>query len=757
MASPTCADSPRSAVAASELVMSVHGGPRHGQIVRIRSPKCSVGSDQRCTLRLRARGILPMHCLIVRGSTAAYVRRWAPDTRLNGGGFDDAVLRPGDRLSVGPVEFTIVHTGGESSELQSGAPTTSAEPTSDLQTRPAIQAPQSESPARSADVAGQDTGLAARSGANASAEAAQRTELAHENRRLHDDWAALNDRRRQFDDQCREAREAQEAAEARLLAKQAELERWEARLTQAQRTLSEREGEIEQQACALAAEREELERTRHSLDAKLARFTAESSEIDRRLTIQAADLTRQRIELSRQQEELELLRQQLAVRHVGRQDRADAQSPGTSPCAASADAPAALPLIDVAADADSPIHSDDQPSRESPSAARDCDIADHSFAHSGGPNDPREAEPASADRNDSSLSLEDVLRRLGRREDHAADQPSPSDIGEAEAEPCECPGASNADQSIRIRRASSSAATGFSVASEPEDARGNGPDTFNRWSWEQTDRAEPDELIAEPANEPACSADRGQRTAADSGREESGDDDIDSYMADLMRRLGKPHQPPPRQQATEPPPRRYDHQEDETQLKPAAAAETDAQPDTQRRPLSELAPRAIAPEKQTDIGAMRELANQSTRSALDQHAWRSLGQTARSRLATTATMAIVGLGLLWLHFFWIANQLALIAGLSALGFGGFLMFQYVWTAFRLLTHERPAGNGDVSRTAAEAEQPAAADVTAEAADAMNEQTTGPARIDLDRLDALVARTRARCVSTEPGEPSDEPQ
>lgn len=653
-----------------------------------------------------------MHCLIVRGSTGAYVRRWSPDTRLNGGGFDDAVLQPGDRLSVGPVDFTIVRTGGESNELQSGAPTASALPTGDSQAQPEIRSPQFGSPARSADVAEHDTRLAALSKVNAPSEAALRSELAHENRRLHDDWAALNDRRRQFDDQCRVARDAQEAAEARLLAKQAELERWEARLTQAQRTLSEREGEIEQQAHALAAEREELERTRHSLDAERARFTAESSEIDRRLTMQAADLTQQRIALSRQQEELEVLRQQLAVEQVGRYEQTQAQSPGTNPRAASADAPAALPCIDDAAHAEAPIHFDGPPTRGSHSTASDCDVADHSFAPSGGRNDPRESEPAFANKNDSSLSLEDVLRRLGRREDRGADQPSASDIG---------------------------------------------PDTFNRWSGEQTDRAEPDELMAEPANEPACSADRGQGTAADGGPESSGEDDIDNYMADLMRRLGKSHQPAPRQKASEPPLQHYDHQDDETQQKPAAAAETDAHPETQRRPLSELAPRAVAPEKQLNMDAMRELANQSTRSALDQHAWRSLWQTARSHLTMTATLGTVGLGLLWLHFHWIPNKLAFYSGLAALGFGGFLLSQYLWTAFRLLTHKRPAGDGDVSHTAAEAEQPAAAAGTAETADAMNEQTMGPARVDLDRLDALVAHTRARCVGTEPGEPCDEPQ
>ncbi len=35
-------------------------------------------------------------------------RSWAPRTLVNGQPFNDAVLEPGDRLSVGPVEFEIL-------------------------------------------------------------------------------------------------------------------------------------------------------------------------------------------------------------------------------------------------------------------------------------------------------------------------------------------------------------------------------------------------------------------------------------------------------------------------------------------------------------------------------------------------------------------------------------------------------------------------------------------------------------------------
>jgi hypothetical protein len=97
--------------AAGELVLRVRGTQRDGQVVRLHADKCSIGADPRCTLRLRAGGVRPVHCLVLRGRGGAIVRRWAADTRLNGRAFGESPLRPGDRLTVGPVELEVVGTG----------------------------------------------------------------------------------------------------------------------------------------------------------------------------------------------------------------------------------------------------------------------------------------------------------------------------------------------------------------------------------------------------------------------------------------------------------------------------------------------------------------------------------------------------------------------------------------------------------------------------------------------------------------------
>ena len=103
---------------AGDLVLKIRGTHRDGQLLHLRSEKCTIGSGRHCTLRLKARNVAPAHCLILRGRCGTIVRRWAPDTRLNGQAFSDAELTPGDRLGIGPLEFEVValHDAGESDE-----------------------------------------------------------------------------------------------------------------------------------------------------------------------------------------------------------------------------------------------------------------------------------------------------------------------------------------------------------------------------------------------------------------------------------------------------------------------------------------------------------------------------------------------------------------------------------------------------------------------------------------------------------------
>src|SRR4029079_12560867 len=103
---------------AGDMTLRVHA-PKHApREVRIRSPKCTIGSAAGCTLRLRARGVGGLHCWILRGAQGSVVRRLHGSTSLNGAQFDEAPMKIGDRLRIGPVELEIIECNQPPAEQQ---------------------------------------------------------------------------------------------------------------------------------------------------------------------------------------------------------------------------------------------------------------------------------------------------------------------------------------------------------------------------------------------------------------------------------------------------------------------------------------------------------------------------------------------------------------------------------------------------------------------------------------------------------------
>ena len=118
------------------LTLRVQGTEHDGRILHIRSPKCLIGSDPSCTLRLRSTTVRPFHCLILRGTEGTFIRRWSPDTCLNGSGFDEARLSPGDRISIGAIELEVLPSASPADAPRGIAPPPENDP---------IETPQSES------------------------------------------------------------------------------------------------------------------------------------------------------------------------------------------------------------------------------------------------------------------------------------------------------------------------------------------------------------------------------------------------------------------------------------------------------------------------------------------------------------------------------------------------------------------------------------------------------------------------------------
>jgi len=90
------------------LALQVSGPGRPARLVRLRSPKCTVGSGAGCTLRLRADGVDALHCWILRGEAGTVIRCLGGAASLNGTRFDEALLSIGDRVALGTVELVVV-------------------------------------------------------------------------------------------------------------------------------------------------------------------------------------------------------------------------------------------------------------------------------------------------------------------------------------------------------------------------------------------------------------------------------------------------------------------------------------------------------------------------------------------------------------------------------------------------------------------------------------------------------------------------
>ena len=109
-----------------DLWLRIVGTARAGQVVRLSAPKCTIGSADGCTLRLRAAGVRGVHCLILRGTRGTIARSYAAATRLNGQAFSDAPLVVGDRLKIGPIEMEVLASGDPDAHFENEASAMSA-------------------------------------------------------------------------------------------------------------------------------------------------------------------------------------------------------------------------------------------------------------------------------------------------------------------------------------------------------------------------------------------------------------------------------------------------------------------------------------------------------------------------------------------------------------------------------------------------------------------------------------------------------
>ncbi|MEX1040281.1 MAG: hypothetical protein WDZ51_06615 [Pirellulaceae bacterium] len=90
------------------LVLQIRGSERDGQIVRIRSTRCLVGHSTQAEFRLIAAGVRAKHCTLYRGTAGTLLKALCRDVRVNGYPVTEHLLRSGDLLAIGSVEFEVL-------------------------------------------------------------------------------------------------------------------------------------------------------------------------------------------------------------------------------------------------------------------------------------------------------------------------------------------------------------------------------------------------------------------------------------------------------------------------------------------------------------------------------------------------------------------------------------------------------------------------------------------------------------------------
>lgn len=90
------------------LALRVCSEEHFGTTIQMVSPNLTIGASDSCFLRIRAEGVEPLHCLIVRERDAINFRNGSAVTLVNGQPASGANLQLGDRLTIGPVTFELI-------------------------------------------------------------------------------------------------------------------------------------------------------------------------------------------------------------------------------------------------------------------------------------------------------------------------------------------------------------------------------------------------------------------------------------------------------------------------------------------------------------------------------------------------------------------------------------------------------------------------------------------------------------------------
>lgn len=214
---------------------------------------------------------------------------------------------------------------------------------------------------------------------------------------------------------------------------------------------------------------------------------------------------------------------------------------------------------------------------------------------------------------------------------------------------------------------------------------------------------EPDSpALTTPTNEPQGSLSAGLEDGGARGEEDS----IDDYMAQLMQRIRGDSAAAPAQPVWTPPPKDAPGSSlsaDQRSAAPGAGnspQEDHAQDDLEPMTLEEMKSSRPPPEQSTDMGALRELANQTARSAIGVHSSRMHRENALSKLLVAGAAVASGMYLLATAPDLLSWQFggACFAVLAALYWGSMIMRSFSEAARVAAAAERAMESRDPARS-----------------------------------------------------------
>lgn len=104
-----------------ETTLLVRGSSHDGAIIRLEGKVVTIGSSPNVKLRLLAKGVKPIHAMLIRGRARTVYRAYDGEVTVNGIPTSEGVISPGDLLGIGPVRLVFMpseaeRTSGESEE-----------------------------------------------------------------------------------------------------------------------------------------------------------------------------------------------------------------------------------------------------------------------------------------------------------------------------------------------------------------------------------------------------------------------------------------------------------------------------------------------------------------------------------------------------------------------------------------------------------------------------------------------------------------